>query len=356
MYSSEIIDELNRLSIEYCTICSKYEEQLILLSEKVPDSAKEHVIYGIARRLSIIRQCVKFFFENMPPNLTFELDSDVRAQGNVNLHAFLINCCGINDNIAWFYAYHSGLDGKMDLEKNKFKIGLFHKRFRQHLSASLLKTVKSFKKWHEFIVGYRHPTAHRIPPYIIPYIQDENTGDIDYTPAYIHSFDKSHPVPLHAQVIRDMGAILELVKVLLNEMEAKDVQHEKGGIRKNNFTEAQIIGVIIQTFSASSMLMGLWGGNGFFAAVLLAILAIYILKPSIDRRKKIRSISGMKELDSLDSQRGHQLLLFLLLFSNAIIVPVIGEISIAATDAFLLYLVVAGILFYSIWKKLGLKN
>lgn len=125
---------------------------------------------------------------------------------------------------------------------------------------------------------------------------------------------------------------------------------------ENNLTEAQIIGVIIQTFSTSSMFIVLWSMNGIFVAVLLVVLVILFLKPSIDRRKKIRSIPGMSKLDSLDSQRGHQLLLLLLLFSNAIIVPVISGIPIAPAVALLLYLMIAGVLFYVIWKKLDLGN
>jgi len=222
MYSSETIDELNRLCSEYYYMCLEYQGRLILLSDKLSDGVKEHAKYGIARRLSTIRECVKFFFESMPPDLASELDSNVLAQGNAYLHAFLINCCGISDNIAWFFAYYIGLDSKMDLEANKNKIGLFKKEFKRHLSVSLLKTVNSLEQWYKFIVRQRHPTAHRIPPYIIPYIQSEKTGDIDYTPYYIHSFDKCHMVPLHAQVISDVGAILEIVKSLLNDVIVKD--------------------------------------------------------------------------------------------------------------------------------------
>ena len=94
MYSSETIDELNRLCSEYYYMCLEYQGRLILLSDKLSDGVKEHAKYGIARRLSTIRECVKFFFESMPPDLASELDSNVLAQGNAYLHAFLINCCG----------------------------------------------------------------------------------------------------------------------------------------------------------------------------------------------------------------------------------------------------------------------
>jgi membrane protein implicated in regulation of membrane protease activity len=127
-------------------------------------------------------------------------------------------------------------------------------------------------------------------------------------------------------------------------------------MEKNNLTGAQITAVIIQVFCASSMLMGLWRVKGFFVAVLLVILAILFLKPSIDRRKKIRSTLGMTKSDSLDGEHEHGLLLFLLLLSNAIMVPLISEIPVAPVLVFLLYLIIAGVLFYVLWKRLGLRN
>lgn len=124
---------------------------------------------------------------------------------------------------------------------------------------------------------------------------------------------------------------------------------------KNNLSEAQIIGVIIQTFSASSMLIGLWGLNGLYVAVLLVILAVFFLKPSINRRKN-QPISGINKEESLDNHGGHQLLLLSLLFINAILVPAISEIPIGAIGAFSIYLIIAGALFYMVWRKLDLRK
>ncbi len=222
MYSPGKLEALHVLNSEYYAKCFEYQERLLLLSEDMKEEAKEHAIYGIARRLGTIRECVKFFFEHLPPDLANEADSKTLAQGNANLHAFLINCCGIIDNMAWFIAYYIGLDQEIDLEQNKSDIGLFQKKFKEHLPKNVLGNVSIFKNWYKFIVDQRHPTAHRIPPYVIPYIQSTSTGNIDYTPCYIHSFDKSHPVPLHAQVICDVGAILELTKALLADIEAKN--------------------------------------------------------------------------------------------------------------------------------------
>jgi len=124
----------------------------------------------------------------------------------------------------------------------------------------------------------------------------------------------------------------------------------------NNLTEAKIIGIVIQVFCSSFMFISLWGMIGFFVAVLLVILAIFILKPSIYIRKKTRSISVTNKAGNLDSHCGNQLLLFLLLFSNAVLGPVISNMFNSVASASLAYLISAGLLFYIIWKKLDLRN
>ena len=122
--------------------------------------------------------------------------------------------------MAWFLAYHHALEKEIDLEKNKFDIGLFNKKFKQYLPENVAKKVEEFTEWYAHIIGQRHPTAHRIPPYVIPYVQFTDTGEIDYTPRYIHAFDKSHPVPLHSQCVCDLGAVVELVEALIIDIEA----------------------------------------------------------------------------------------------------------------------------------------
>jgi len=219
MYTEEQVEELYLKSRELYSKCYGLQEKLILISTHMPEKAKEHAIYGIARRLSTLRESMKFFFDQLPPDLNEEAESSLLAQGNANLHAFLINCSGINDNMAWFLAYHLALDEKLDLEKNKFEIGLFNKKFIKHLPDNIANKVVEFNDWYGHIIGHRHPTAHRIPPYVIPYIQSNTTKINDYTPHYIHAFDKSVPVPLHAQLICDLGAVVELVEALNIDVE-----------------------------------------------------------------------------------------------------------------------------------------
>lgn len=212
MYSVEQVDELHERARELYAQCFELQEKLIVTAARMSENAKEHAIYGIARRLSTLRESMRFFFDHLPPDLNEEAKNNQLAQGNANLHAFLINCSGIMDNMAWLLAYHLSLDEEMDLEKNKFDIGLFNKKFRKYLPEGVAAKVGEFDDWHRHIVGHRHPTAHRIPPYVIPYFHSTATGENDYTPRYIHAFEKSHPVPLHPQFICDLGVVVELVE------------------------------------------------------------------------------------------------------------------------------------------------
>ena len=218
MYSVDQIEQLHLESRKYYARCFELQEQLLVLSENESPRAKEHFVYGVARRLITIRECLRFFFHHIPPELKAEADQTLQAQSNANLHAFLINCAGISDNMAWFLAYRNGLDNQMDLEKKRHIIGLFNKEFREHLPERLGKKVDEFQKWHSHIINHRHPTAHRIPPYVIPYVQFEGTGEIDFTPRYIHAFDKGHPVLLHSQCICDIGAVVKLVEALIADL------------------------------------------------------------------------------------------------------------------------------------------
>ncbi len=219
IYSEEQLEELYKLRLLYNEQLKEIQESFLVLSAEMASDLYEHTVYGICRRVSTLKYCLNFFFDTLSPENNV-LTNDVLPQGNVYLHAFLVNCSGISDNIAWFLAYHHKLDESEDLDKFKFNIGIFGKRkFKKHITYNLSQKVTEFQNWHEHIKGFRDPTAHRIPPYLIPYTIDKEKNVIDCTPRYIHEFSKSNPVLLHAQVIADIGAVIELLEALL-----KDVQ------------------------------------------------------------------------------------------------------------------------------------
>jgi len=126
---------------------------------------------------------------------------------------------------------------------------------------------------------------------------------------------------------------------------------------KNDYlTEAQIVGTLIQVFCSSFMFISFWGLKGFGIAILLVILAIFFLRPSIIKRKIIKFSSSAKELDSLDEQGGKKILLFLLLFINAVLGPFVSAVFASIVTSSLIYCLIVGVLFYIFWQKLGPRN
>jgi hypothetical protein len=218
MYTEIQVNELEEKRQHYFLKCLELESRILECSTRMSSTAKSHAIYGVARRLQTLRNCIEFFFDAIPPNVTAEPDINTRAQCDAHLHAYLINCCGIFDNMAWSLAFHMKLDEQMDLEKEKFTIDLFKDKFKPHLSTGLASRVIEFEEWHSFLLDQRHPTAHRIPPYVIPAIQYEDTGRVDFTPYYVHSLDNPKMVPLHLQTICDMGAVLLIAESWLDSL------------------------------------------------------------------------------------------------------------------------------------------
>ena len=185
-------------------------------------AAREHALHGVGRRIGIIRECLFAFFELLPPDIDCEPAMEVRIKANIHLHAFLINICGVVDNMAWLWAYYAGVNRTIDLEKKKRSIGLFNKNFYRYPSAALQIKVKEYASWHDFMTKHRHPTAHRIPPYLIPYTNPEVKNPPerrDYTPRYIHTFSSEYgPVYLHPQSLADSNTIISLLETLLAEL------------------------------------------------------------------------------------------------------------------------------------------
>jgi hypothetical protein len=199
-------------------------DQYLLPSPKLIEEAQEHCQHGIGRRLLILHECLEYFFSEIPPDTMKERSRRDSERANIHLHAFLINITGIVDNMAWLWAHQIDLGNRVDLEKKKVMVGLFNREFSVYLPERLRLLIARYSAWYSFMVHHRHPTAHRIPPYVIPYTNDDETDPADsrdYTPRYIHSFSsKFGPVPLHPQSLADANTVLSLLEALLAEIRA----------------------------------------------------------------------------------------------------------------------------------------
>ncbi|MCG7549202.1 hypothetical protein [Pseudoalteromonas sp. Of7M-16] len=196
------LEEFRRNHLEYMT-------SVLVFTASLEEKPRALFEYGILRRLFVIEVCVSKLFELSPPDLSGELDARIRHEANAHLHSFLVNCYGIFDNIAWAI-----VELQKVKVKNKMEVSFFHKKFRKYLTPKLREKALKYKEWYEFLRSQRHPTAHRIPPYIVPYTIDGQ--DIqDFTPRYIHSLDEGKLVYLHPQILSDCQIILDVLNAFL---------------------------------------------------------------------------------------------------------------------------------------------
>lgn len=222
MYTADQLEEILTEKDVVLPAIAEMMGEFLLLCPTLRPKAQEHCQYGIARRLLTLHECLEYFFTELPLDTQVERTRRENGRANIHLHAFLINTSGILDNIAWLWAYQIGLDESIDLEKKKRIIGLFNKEFFAHLPTALALLVEQYTKWYEFLTLNRHPTAHRIPPYVVPYTNPKADDPPDlrnYVPRYIHSFGAKHGlIPLHVQSLADANTVLSLLRTLLMEI------------------------------------------------------------------------------------------------------------------------------------------
>lgn len=221
MYTNEQIAELRIGHKSTISSTNNNIDKYLALTDRLVDQAKEQAQFGISRRLSIMMLNINYFF-TLPLKNESEISLKQRQLANVHLHSFLINLCGIIDNMAWLWALHIQLDSVENLGKIRTKIGLFHGYFNDKLPNSMLKLTTAYSDWYKFAIENRHPTAHRIPPYILPYLQigGPGTGESrDFTLQYAHySGQLKRLVLLHPQSIADVNTVNSLLDQLYIEI------------------------------------------------------------------------------------------------------------------------------------------
>ena len=254
-YTREQVAQLERerevVSGELEDLCSA------LIMEFAPSltvgRAREYVLHGICRRLRIIRRCIDNTFAIFPVDRKEFLRGEERSDLEINLHAFIINIYGLQDNIAWVYVIEKHLEDVV--EGGRLGVGLFNKNTQCHLPKEVCEYLDSgiIKSWHQWYAkNYRDALAHRIPLYVPPstmtptdaqkYRELENQiseqmkkGDFERTEAlmeeqeaigsicaaFLHSSsdsDSSSPILFHPQVIVDGKTVMEIIGVVRRHM------------------------------------------------------------------------------------------------------------------------------------------
>ncbi len=213
------------------------------------ERSREHLLHGAGRRIGVIRRSVENIFRIFPPSLGRPLERDALSDVQINLHAFVINLCGIFDNWAWAFILRHDLELEIGGRRN---VGLFKVKTQQFLPLAISEYLLSdvISKWHEeYLTGYRDALAHRIPLYLPPAVwtkeesemynrleiekiecigsmrwerleevwaAQDNIGQPCLT--FLHAFSKeeaSIPVYLHPQLLCDAKAVVEFGKKYL---------------------------------------------------------------------------------------------------------------------------------------------
>lgn len=244
---------LAEITAAYSEIRNNYIQLFIKttsFSERLRNErAKEFMLNGVARRLSLLDRCVENIFNLFPPDRIEILEKNDLLDIDVNLHAFMINVYGIIENIGLSIAHENNLVGNKPEHNLRPKdINLFERRFRRLLNPQLCAYLReeTIAQWYNnYAKNYRDALAHRIPPYVpraalndeqtrrfkclgqeithlyeegdfkrIEVLQDEQERLGRANPLFAHSFsEEAKPVFLHPQLIADFKTVEELLNV-----------------------------------------------------------------------------------------------------------------------------------------------
>ena len=239
-------EQIGKLEAEYTRVLQGLHELMLQNffegQETAHAGVKEHLLYGAARRLGILKRCIENIFSDFPLTASKPLRRDVIYDVQINLHAFFMNLYGIFDNWAWSFVYRHDLLANVG---GKHGVGLFRKGTIRHLPRPLRNYLASetITDWHEkYLKSYRDALAHRIPLYIPPaeftkedgerfneledkkmelikamewekldelYEEQKNIGRPSFM--FLHSFEgePSKPVLFHPQLLCDGLAVVE---------------------------------------------------------------------------------------------------------------------------------------------------
>jgi hypothetical protein len=206
-------------------------------------AAREYLLFGAGRRISVLRRAMSRIFEEFPLRLELPLPLPVIHDVQIYLQAYVMNLFGLFDNWAWAFVLFHGLEGDVG---GKFGVGFQRRETQKFLPQPLREYVTNerHQQWSEnYLKSYRDALAHRIPLYIPPAQlsfeegaryneleiekmrcirehQFERLGQVEAEqrhlgkpmPAFLHSFEEDGargPVLLHPQLLSDAMAVTE---------------------------------------------------------------------------------------------------------------------------------------------------
>lgn len=250
-YDAETIQDLVRESGE---TEGKYQRLMLkyLTRQYQTTKGQEFAQHGFCRRLKLMVHCLESVYRALPPETTaVPLDEQV-LECTVNLQSFLINVFGALDNLAWILVSEKKITRPDGRPLSAQSVGLRRAEVLGSLSVELQNELSSYGKWFDYLEGFRHPLAHRIPLYVPPYAiapKDEaayrsyeeqkalalRRRDVDehdrlhaeqmrlafFRPLATHSWveNSNGPIAFHPQLIADFNTIEALGETVLQELD-----------------------------------------------------------------------------------------------------------------------------------------
>ena len=179
-YTNEQAEELTLSVIE--VRCETLELVKSYLRHRFKDdSARDYALYGLCRRLYLMRHCMERVFELIPPDIAQPPEKTSLNDATAFLHAFTINVFGCIDNLAHVWVKEQSVQGATGpLKSSQIGFSSSNKEVISSLKEELrgYVTGKEFRNWHDnYLKPWRHPLAHRIPFFVPPhvYVGDESS-------------------------------------------------------------------------------------------------------------------------------------------------------------------------------------
>ena len=139
----------------------------VMTAENLSEQARYYILYGVARRLGMMRVSYSDILRCIATDRTEPLSSDEVVAVERDLNIIYINVRGVLDNYAWCLLHEITTDKARELAP--MKVGLFSKDFMDDANLANLKPkLSGFSAWHTDLKKRRDPVAHRIPLYVPP--------------------------------------------------------------------------------------------------------------------------------------------------------------------------------------------
>ena len=172
---------LKRLA-EYTHVCSVIDAlrdlHMSALSLSAGYSGTEagvQLAKGLGRRTKFIWLSTRELLSHIPPSHDETLSIEVSESASKALNEIYINIRGSLDNLAWcLLAIRSPRPDERPLPVPL--VELFGERFRQRIDVQEISDfLAEFDPWYSELKERRNPAAHRLPLFVLPSIQDDET-------------------------------------------------------------------------------------------------------------------------------------------------------------------------------------